>query len=181
MEEIYSMFINSILVCISNLLRKSDSYININIAIPKETVLRTQLMCKYISEEENCDFDLNTFIMLLYLDFVRESIEHYNPQKVLKQLTFDYVNNKSLLISNGSDSYQVNNNISYSNYSIEFDIEEAEKGQLILNELFELFHIKISFNKLIEQIWISFIYKYKTGDNKKAFSYLRNILKANLN
>ena len=119
--------------------------------------------------------------MLLYLDFVRESIEHYNPQKVLKQLTFDYINNKSLLISNGSDIYKVNNNISYSNYSIEFDIEEAEKGQLILNELFELFHIKIHFNKLIEQIWISFIYKYKTGDNKKAFSYLRNILKANLN
>lgn len=180
MEDNNSMFVNSIIECISNFIQKSNHYINIDICIPKDIVLRTKLICNYISDKEDCDFDLNTFIMLLYLDFVRESIEHYNPQKVLKQLTFDYVNNKSLLISNGSDSYQVNNNISYSSYSIEFDIEEAEKGQLILNELFELFHVRIPFNKLIEQLWISFIYKYKTGDNKKAFNYLRNILKTNI-
>lgn len=166
---------------IHSLFSKQNDYIKVNILIPKETVFRTQLICEYICEEEECDFDLNTFIYLLYCDFIKQSVEHYNPEKTLKKLTTDYINNKTLIITNGYDNIKLNSNISFNKYTVEFDKEEALKGQLILNELHELFHVNITFNSLLSQLWISFIYDYKTGDNKKAFTSLKKMLQENIN
>lgn len=174
------MIINYLLNLLSKFLYKESDYINIDIVIPKEIFFRTQLICNYISVEENCNFDLTTFIYLLYLDFVKNSIINYNPQKVFERLTHNYIDKKSLIITNGYENYELKNSISTYTYNICFDKFEASKGQLILDELYELFHTKIPFCRLLEALWISFIYEYKTGDNKKTFNYLRKILKENI-
>lgn len=164
---------------LSGFLHKEPDYIDIDISIPREIYLRTQLICDYISEEEDVDFDLNSFIFLLFYDFIKECIEHYNPKKVFTKLTFNYIDKQTLVITNGYEKYEVDNGINFYNLNISFDKNEVEKGELILEELSELFHSKISFSTLIEQLWISFIYEYKTGDNKKAFTYLKRIIHAN--
>ena len=165
---------------LKNIFCKKSDYIYFKILIPKETVFRTQLICEYICEEENCNFDINTFLYLLYCDFIHKSIENYNPEKTLKLLTTNYVDDKSFIITNGYDSVELKNNLSFNKFTIQFDKNEALKGQLILNELSELFHINIPFNTLLSQLWISFIYNYKTGNNKKAFTHIKRILKENI-
>lgn len=175
------MLFTNVFNSLSKYLENKSPYINITVRIPKDIMIRTKLICDYISHEEDCNFDLNIYIYLLYLDFIKDCIENYNPKKILDRLAHDYINQKSLIITNGYEKYQINTNtISFYKYSLRFDKDDAAKGILILDELFELFHFNISFDKLIEQLWISFIYNYKTGDNKKAFSYLRRILRENL-
>ncbi|UYZ38984.1 hypothetical protein OD350_29290 (plasmid) [Clostridium beijerinckii] len=174
------MFFNNIFNMLSKYLHKDSDYITVTIILPKEVILRTQLICNYISEEEDCYFDLNSFLLLLYLDFIKDCIEKYDPKKVLQRLTYNYLDKKPLIITNGYEKYQLNSTSSYYEYNINFEKTEASKGELILDELHELFHCHISFNTLIEQLWVSFIYRYKTGENKKAFAYLRRILKENI-
>lgn len=173
------MWINSLFNIFSEFLHKAPDYIDIDISIPKEIYLRTQLICDYISDEEDVDFDLNSFIFLLFYDFIKDCIEHYNPKKVFEKLTFNYINKQTLVITNGYEEIEINNGINFYKLRISFDKYDVDKGELILEELSELFHSKISFNQLIEQLWVSFIYEYKTGDNKKAFAYLKRIVKAN--
>lgn len=164
-----------------NYLESKSSNIIVTIHLPQNIVYRTELICHYISEEEKCDFDLNTFLLLLYYDFVKECIETYNPKKILQKLTHKYFNDKSLIISNGYENYQLSGMTkSLCTITINFDKQESSKGELILKELEELFHTKILFSTLLEQIWMNFIENYKTGDNKKAFNYLRTILKNSL-
>ncbi|WP_315069182.1 hypothetical protein [uncultured Clostridium sp.] len=175
------MLIKRLFNSVLEYLEEKSNYIQVNISIPKDIFLRTELICKYISKSENCSFDISTFIILLYLDFIKDCIENYNPKKLLDRLRHEYVKDRSIIISNGYENYQVEDNtISYYNLSIIFDKEEAAKGNLILDEIFELFHTKFSFNTLIEKLWIGFIQTYKYGDNRKAFNHIRDILKDNI-
>lgn len=173
------MFSN-LLASINHLFNKNGNYVYLNVYIPSETVLRTNLICNYISEEENCDFDIQSLIYLLYADFIKNAVEHYNPKKVFEKLTKNYINEQKLIITNGYEKVIINSKISYYKIEIEFDKEEATNGQLILNEIEELFHKRISFNSLISQLWISFIYDYKTGNNTQAFNYIRKALKEHI-
>ena len=170
--------LSTLIAIVSNLFVKENSNC-ITINIPRDIVYRTELICSYISDQGEPDFDLSTFILLLYLDFIKTSITHYNPQKTFKKLTTLYYTSNKIVLSNGSEECIVDrSNTNMSTYTIEFNPEDIQKGELILNELYELFHYKISFSKMIEQIWIGFITEYKTGDNKKAFLDIKRMLKS---
>ena len=171
---------NNLLAYIGQLFNQNDKYVYLNLYIPSEIVLRTKLICNYISQEENCDFDIQSLIYLLYADFIKNAVEHYNPKKVFEKLTKNYINEQKLIITNGYEKVIIASKISYYKIEIEFDKEEATNGQLILNEIEELFHKRISFNSLISQLWISFISDYKTGKNAQAFNYIKKILKKHI-
>lgn len=143
------------------------------IEIPKDVLYRTELMCEYISSEEDSQFGMNEFIKILYLDFIRECVEHYNPKNVLKRLTTVYYDSGEIVLSNGTEECIVKRlRENVSRIRIEFDGSDIDKGNLILKEIYELYGYRVSFGKMIEQIWLGFINDYKTGDNKKAFADL---------
>ena len=60
--------------------------------ISEQTLLfiTTKLIYNYFSEKEYCNFDLNTFLLSLYYDLIKEYIENYNPKKVFIKLIHKY-------------------------------------------------------------------------------------------
>lgn len=148
-----------------------------DIDIPKNILFRTQLICKYVEEEHECTFNLNNFLMLLYLDFIKSSIKTYNPEKVFRLVTKDFFE-KDLLLSNGTENYNIKrNNYEFSNITISIDRKDYLKGQLILDELYDIYKYKVSFSHLIESLWLDFIESYKTGSKKRAYYSIVKLLK----
>lgn len=170
-------FLDKIFNFIDNI--KEDHIITFNINIPKNVVIRTQLICDLVQEEHNYIFNINNFLMLLYINFIKTSIKSYNPEKTFKLLTQSFYE-PDLILTNGSDKCIVKrNNYEYNNITIEIDKNDFEKGQLILDELFDIYKYKISFSHLIEALWLDFIEAYKSGSNKKAYYFIIQLLKQN--
>lgn len=146
--------------------------------IPNSTLYRTELICRYISDETEDSFELENFLMLLYMDFIKNSIKNYNPEKVFQKLRKIYYDSDTLIISNGTESYSFDRtNINLCNITISMSKKDIEKGQLILDEIYELYRYRFSFPKLLESLWLNFIDDYKTGDNKKAYQSIIDLLK----
>ena len=146
--------------------------------IPKNVYLRTELICRYITDDLGYDFELENFLMLLYLEFVQNSIKKYNPKKLFQDLNTNYYPCDTIILTNGVNAYSIDR-INQSKVDLTINIEEVEvkKGQLILDELYELYNIKISFKTLLEKLWIKFIEDYKVGANKKTYTLIVNMLK----
>ena len=146
--------------------------------IPRNILLRTDLICKYISEEKGYSFNLENFLMLLYLDFIKTTIRDYNPEKVFKMLSKSYCDTSTLKLSNGVDCCIIDrSNVNMGTLTITMDEDDVEKGQLILDEIYELYKHRFSFSRLIEVLWLSFIDDYKCGENKRAYHSIVKLLK----
>lgn len=149
--------------------------------IPNCILHRTELICKYISDEHNCNFSIENFLMLLYLDFIKNSIKNYNPESTFKLLTKDYYKDTYLYLSNGTNKYKITTqHYEKTLLTISIDKNDVAKGQLILDELYDLYKFRIPFSKLIENLWIGFIEDYKTGTTKRAYYSLIKLLKDTL-
>ncbi|MGL5149927.1 MAG: hypothetical protein ACRC7N_05045 [Clostridium sp.] len=147
------------------------------ITLPNNVLHRTELICNYISSEYGHDFSLDNFLMLLYLDFIKSSITNYNPKKIYAKLTTEYYKKKTLILESGDEKYEVVlNGDDFTTLTISIEEEDKEKGMLILEELYDLYRIRISFNRLLEALWIDFIEGYKKGENTKAFKTIVNLL-----
>jgi len=145
--------------------------------IPKNILLRTELLCKYISEDKGYSFNLENFLMLLYLDFIKTTIKEYNPEKVFKMLSKSYYDNSVIKLSNGIDSCLIDRtDINICNITITMDEDDLKKGQLVLEEIFELYKHRYSFSRLMEALWLNFIDGYKRGENKKAYQSIVKLL-----
>lgn len=157
-----------------NYLFEDTSYYHAQISIPGDILYRTELMCQYISKHSDLDFELDSFIKIIYLKFINDCVEKYDPKKVYKMLTSEHYN---IIISNGTDECIINrsNKKMYSLY-IELPYEDVKAGELILRELYELYKYKFSFKTLLEQLWLDFINQYKTGKNKKAMQELKSAM-----
>lgn len=162
---------------IESLSIKKEMMFDIN--IPKNIVFRTQLICKCVEEEHDYTFNLNNFLMLLYIDFIKTSIKTYNPEKTFQLLTKSFFE-PDLILSNGSDQYNIKRtNFEYSNITVTIKKEDYDKGQLILDELYDIYRYKINFSHLIEALWLDFIECYKTGSKKRAYYSIVKLLKEN--
>ena len=162
---------------IKGLASSKEEIIKIN--IPQNILFRTQLICTYISEESDYPFELENFIMFLYLDFIKNSITRYNPKKTYINLTKEYYKRDLITISDGSETYIVDTTrTEFFEITIGMDKKDVAKGQLILDELYSLYGRKIEFDKLIESLWIGFIEEYKLGENKKAYKTILKMLKS---
>lgn len=146
--------------------------------IPNNTLYRTELICKYISDEQGYDFGLENFLMLLYLDFIQDAIKHYNPHKIFELLKKSYYTSETIILSNGIDTYSIDKvDLNVCNLTITMSESDVKKGELILNEIYELYRYRFQFSKLLESLWLNFIEGYKCGDNKRAYHSMVNLLK----
>lgn len=164
--------------CILNSLFTKEYDPEFTLSIPNSIVHRTKLICSYIKSEHGYDFELENFLMLLYLDFIKNSIRNYNPKKLFNDLSKNYYEDDYLVISTGDYKYNIEKT-KYTKIDITIIMsdEDVEKGQLILDELYDLYHYKISFSKLLENLWIGFIEDYKCGINKRAYHSIVKLLK----
>lgn len=173
--------IKSLVYKIDEFCKENQRTITSKIEIPGNLFYRTELMCSYISEQMDIDFTFVDFLMLLYKDFIKQSVKNYNPLSTYKFLIkkHDNCSKDSITISDGSSTsiYYKNRNIKFKEVTLEVDKEEMKKGQLILDELEDLYNLDMSFDELLTQLWVSFIEDYKNGTNKRAYHSLIKILR----
>lgn len=176
MENIITLsgkFINRIIDYVYSLCEDTSIY-QTEIKIPGDILYRTELMCNYISKAEDLSMNLDSFMKILYYRFIRECVDKYAPDKVYKMLSTQYFKDDSIIISNGTDKCVIHRSIEHIyTISIQLPREDADAGELILREIYELYKYKFSFKTLLEQLWLSFINDYKTGNNKKAIHTLK--------
>lgn len=146
------------------------------ILIPSSVLYRTQLICEYISSEQHMNFGLTEFVESIYYDFIRDSIQNYDPKKTVKMLITEYFDSDEIILSNGTDNYTVKrSNEKIYKVQVGFPVEEIRKCELILKEIYEIYRYRFSSDKLIEQLWFKYIYRYMDGENKKAVKELKNM------
>lgn len=174
-ETLHISFIDRVKDIFTRASTKNQEYFYVN--IPENILCRTQLICDFIQEEHDCVFGLNNFLMLLYLDFLKTSVKSYNPEKLFKLLSKDFFQ-ADIIISNGTEDYSINRtNYNFSNLTISMNRWDFEKGQLILDEIYDLYKYKFSFSHLIQALWLDFIENYKNGTNKSAYYSIISLLK----
>lgn len=159
-----------------NLLSKS---VTLNVIVPTNILIRTKLICDYISEEVEVEFSIENFLMIVYLDFIRESIRKYDPLKIYRQLNESFGYNDTIKLTFGDEVYEYNKReCSRTELIIEMDKKDALKGQQLLSELDDLYgRTNITLEKMISTLWINFIENYKRGEHDKALKTIIKMLK----
>lgn len=147
------------------------------VMLPKNILHRTQLLCEYVSSEKGYDFSLENFLMLLYYDFMRESISQSSPEKIYKYIKRNTFEQEFITIAYGDyrETF-LRNDIDSVSITIEMGDDDMKKGELILTELNDVFGCNISIGELISSIWINFIEDYRNGTTKKAYKTIVKIL-----
>lgn len=152
----------------------------LNLRIPKNVYLRTELICKYIEDKFEVDFDIANFIMILYLNFLDTSVERYEPKKIQDTLTrsYGYDDNEPLIIHDKGKYFKIEDKKTiYYKIEIEMDKRDVEKGLLLLDEIEDIFGASPSLEEMIATLWINFIEEYKAGRNKDALKQILILLK----
>lgn len=148
------------------------------ISIPDNIIHRTELICSYIRDEQGYDFEIENFLMLLYFDFIKNSIKNYNPKKVFEDLNKDFYKEEYIDLVIHNEHCRVRTaKYNKTNITMSMAKEDVKKGQLILDELYDLYGYRFQFSKLLENLWIRFIEDYKTGTNKRAYHSIVKLLK----
>ena len=180
-ETMHTNLIGKITYFLYNLLDMLVSKENIKtftISIPSDVLYRSKLICEYIQEEIDDNFNLDNLLMLLYINFIKECVKNYNPKSVYILLNKVFYDTKNIIISDGKDNISIDRTpVKLSDLKISISTKDFKKGQLILDEIYELYESRYSFSRLLECLWMDFIYSYKTGQNKRAYSSIVNMLK----
>ncbi|PLS19660.1 hypothetical protein CVD28_04385 [Bacillus sp. M6-12] len=172
-QERYSFwdFIDSFISSFS----KTES---LEIAVPKNVYLRTKLLCEYISEKGDMYFGVSDFLLTLYLEFLRTSIEKYNPKKIHEEMTRSHGYNQTLRIYVNESIYEYPKRAGKESFiSFTIDKKNKEKGQLLLDEMEDLYGQAPSLEELISNLWVNFIEDYKAGNNKRATNEIIRLMK----
>lgn len=172
-------FIKTILEGIYSFIHSLSSEITITLIVPTNIVKRTQLICNYISEELDIEFCIYDFIMLLYENFIKNSIKKYEPIKMIKKLNKSYSYDEIIKISySDKEVYSFNRNkCDKKQVIIKMPKETAYNGQLLLDELYDLYRHNLNIEKMIYKIWIDFIEDYKRGEENKVLKDIIKMLK----
>lgn len=161
-----------------SMFKKESTSTEVDLTIPNNILYRTELMCSYISSENKVEFGIENFLMVLYMDFIKNSIKHYNPERTFKELTRKHeYKSEIVLMINGEREVYTEIKQECSTVEIEIENEELKKGQLILDELYDIYRYRISMNSLLSSLWINFIEDYKKGENKRAYTQIMKILR----
>lgn len=180
-ETSHTSIANKTTYFIYNLIDKfipKSKFKTFNLNIPSDTLYRTKLICDFIEDEIDEDFRLENFLMLIYLDFIKNAVKNYNPKSIYTLLNKSYYDTKTILLSDGNEIISIDRDpTDLSLLQITISRKDFEKGQLILDEIYELYKSRYSFSKLLECLWMDFIASYKTGENKRAYHSIIKILK----
>lgn len=158
-----------------------EKYKIFNLRIPSHILYRTKLICQYIEDEIEEDFKLENFLMLLYLNFIKNSIRNYNPENIYKLLSKNYYDSKTIVLCNGDEIIKVDRKqTELSMLEITISKSDYDKGVLILEELYELYKKRYSIANILECLWMDFISSYQKGENKRAYHSIMKLLKNTL-
>lgn len=148
------------------------------IYIPKDIIYRTRLLCEYISDELEEEFEIENFLMILYIDFIETSIKKYDIKDIYKKLKdTEYRDNSIIKLSNGTDTVYIDRNKdNVQSLKINIQNKSSTKGELILNEIYQVYGCKYTFPQLLECIWINFIESYKEGKTKATFGVILELI-----
>ena len=140
------------------------------IRMPTYLYLRVTALVDFISEEYELDFDLGTFIWILYRDFIGRA---YNYNNQIELYNFIYsMSNKELEINDYRNAKSIINKSKEptGETKIIFTLtkKEALKGELVLGDLYESSSFQITLEKVIELHVIHFIREYKKGNLPNA-------------
>lgn len=146
-----------------------SSEFKLELVVPTNIVKRSLLICRYISEETEQEFGLDDLLMFLYNDFVDCSVKKYEPKKLLRDLSRVHNYDDVIKISfGGNEVYEVNKS-KYDRKLVEIVIskDDTVKGQLILDELKDLYGFNMNITKMFYVLWVNFIEDYKRGEKNK--------------
>ena len=156
-----------------------------------DIVDRTKLLCIYIEEETGESFDLGAFILILFRDFLNYSVKNPLPSRILSEISTKPLKEEKdeyiKIVCNGVTSYEKPfNSTERINrkrvVKVKMDKREAQKGKIILDEIYFSQGISISMEELLSSLWTNFIVDYREGNNKRAYKSIVKILKQlNLN
>ncbi|MGL4850691.1 MAG: hypothetical protein ACRC28_17500 [Clostridium sp.] len=148
----------------------------LELRIPKGDFYRTELLCSYITKELDEEFYIEHFLMSLYLDFVKNVVKSYNIKEIYKMLKNNYKKTEKTLrlVKGNSVEDVVIYKEEYKYIEIIMENDSIRQGELILLEVYEAYRIKISFEELLEKIWLKFISEYK--NEKKSYTSLIKII-----
>lgn len=161
---------------ISSLFTSYSKMESLEIVVPKNIYLRTQLICAYIQDFTGQTFDENMFLTLLYDDFLRNSIERYNPNTIRHEID-RYRHDEKLLIHSNDRIYAYGKSKGkHIVFTIAFYKSQIEKGELLLDELEEIYGESPTLEQMIATIWVNFIEDYKTTGSKVALQRIEALL-----
>lgn len=156
--------------------------VTLELEVPTSVYARTKLLCEYISDKVGVRYHLPELLMTVYLEFVQNSIEGYNPTKIYEEITRSYGYGERLVIHAEDRVFEYEKKVGTKTIlTITMDKKDAKKGGLILEEMDELFGNVPSLEGLLSTLWVNFIEEYKRGNNQKALNAIVRSLKKSTN
>lgn len=173
--------------------------------MPGDIVDRTRLLCMYVEEETGVSFSESEVVYLLYADFLNYYVKNPCQNRILKEvgrkvnsykekkksdkdedeyikIVCDGVEYLEKPIDVDRNKEKSNDNINKNKtVCIKMDKREAQKGKIVLDEIYITMGVRISMQELLASLWINFIEDYRNGKNKRAYKSIIKVLKnANL-
>lgn len=175
----YKSINNQLIKNINSLINSFSDYVSLELIVPSNIVYRTEMICDYISKQTNSDFGIYDLINLLYITLIDNSTKKYEPYKILKNLNKTYDYDDIIKISDGTNICDcIKKDCKRNRVIIKMNKTDASKGQLLLDELEDLYGHGLNLDKMVYKIWINFIEEYKTGENSKILSSIITMLKS---
>lgn len=170
--QIRNMFTNTI----KNLIYVDVSTESLEVVVPKNVFLRTQLLCGYVEDVTGQSFDENTLLTLLYDDFLNNSIERYDLSAVRQEIDQTKYDEKLLIHSNDTIYEYGKRRGARMVVTISFDKNQVEKGELLLDELVEIYGKSPTLEMMVSAIWINFIEDYKINGGQQTLRKIKALL-----
>lgn len=121
---------------------------------------------------------MHNFLMLIYLDFFKGSVENYDVKKMYRLLNESYGYNDTIRIVSGDQVFEYQKReCNRSTLIIEMEKSDVAKGRYLLSEFRDLYLLEYKFEDLMTALWIDFIEKYKRGRNEKSLKSIIKMLK----
>lgn len=156
--------------------RNKVKTVNLAFLVPNETVIRSNLICSYITQEIGYPFTLEDFILLLYDCFLYEYTKVYNPKGTIDILNYSFYD--YIYIKNGEGIQKVDRSgIDTKLIEMVMIEEDALKGHVVLEELKELYGKNYTLGNLVLKVWVNFIERFKKDDNNEMLDIIVDMLK----
>ena len=154
--------------------------VDTQITLPADIYYRTELICSYIAREAGFEeFNINTFLMLLYKEFIALAITNCNLKTIYKAISKDYTPNDQFTLIIDGETHLINKNeLDYIYLNVEIAKRDYNELSLITREIKSVFGADISVEKLLANLLITTIEDYKRGVNKKLYINLKKRLKS---
>lgn len=168
-------FVNNIFLDEVDEIIEESTDANLKLIVPANIVYRSELICEYISKQIGHEFCIYDLILLLYKDFINSNILKYDTLKMLRELTKDH--DEVIKLKIGDKVLEHKKECNRKLVIITVPKKDTLSGELLLEELKDIYGKEISLEKMFCNIWINFIEQYKRGENQEILNNIIEIIK----